>query len=90
MNLSADNLILMALKLAEDEPKEVILRCYECHGETAELFLRSDLGLTLGDPVDLLEQPPTTEFLSEQQIFTLQPWKIASFKLGLGTSILSH
>ncbi|MCM0592164.1 MAG: alpha-mannosidase [Gloeotrichia echinulata IR180] len=82
LNLSADNLILMALKLAEDEPKQVILRCYECHGETAELFLQSDLGLTLGDPVDLLEHSSaTTELLSEQQIFTLQPWKIGTFKL---------
>ncbi|MEH2419328.1 alpha-mannosidase [Nostoc sp.] len=81
LDLSAENLILMALKLSEDDPQQLILRCYECHGETAELSLQSDLGLSLGDTVDLLERSPNTEFSSGQQIFTIHPWKIASFKV---------
>ncbi|QHG17786.1 alpha-mannosidase [Nostoc sp. ATCC 53789] len=81
LDLSAENLILMALKPSEDNPQQLILRCYECHGETAELSLQSNLGLNLGDRVDLLERSSTTEFSSGQQILTIQPWKIASFKV---------
>ncbi|MEH1841730.1 MAG: alpha-mannosidase [Nostoc sp.] len=81
LDLSAENLILMAFKPSEDDPQQLILRCYECHGETAELSLQSDLGLNLGDRVDLLERSSTNEFSSGQQILTIQPWKIASFKV---------
>ncbi|NJR74411.1 MAG: alpha-mannosidase, partial [Scytonema sp. CRU_2_7] len=82
LDLSAQNLILMAFKQAEDDPKQWILRCYECHGETANLHLQSDLGLTMGESVDLLERPLLTpQFSSQQQIFTIAPWKISSFKV---------
>lgn len=82
LDLSAENLILMAFKQAEDNPKQWILRCYECHGQTADLQLQSDLELTLGESVDLLEQSlPTPEFSSKEQIFTIQPWKISSFQV---------
>ncbi|MEH2004776.1 alpha-mannosidase [Nostoc sp.] len=81
LDLSSENLILMALKPSEDDPQQLILRCYECHGEIAELSLQSDLGLNLGDTVDLLERSSTTKFSSQQQILTIQPWKIASFKV---------
>ncbi|QLE59103.1 alpha-mannosidase [Nostoc sp. TCL26-01] len=80
LNLSAENLVLMALKPAEDDSQKLILRCYEAHGTTTELSLQSDLGLTLGEPVDLLERT-STEFSSQQQIFTIQPGKISTFKL---------
>lgn len=78
LDLSAKNLILMALKPAEDNPQQLILRCYECHGETADLCLQSDLEMSLGNTVDLLERP-----LSQPQSFTIQPWKIASFQVNL-------
>ncbi|WP_414517071.1 alpha-mannosidase [Nostoc sp. PCC 9305] len=81
LDLSAENLILMALKPSEDDPQQLILRCYESHGETAELSLQSDLGLNLGNPVDLLERSTSTEFSSQQQILMIQPWKIANFKV---------
>ncbi|MEH2040247.1 alpha-mannosidase [Nostoc sp.] len=81
LNLSAENLILMALKPSEDDPQQLILRCYESHGETAELSLQSDLGLNLENPVDLLERSASTEFASQQQILIIQPWKIANFKV---------
>ncbi|MEH2330443.1 alpha-mannosidase [Nostoc sp.] len=81
LDLSAENLILMALKPSEDDPQQLILRCYESHGETAELSLQSDLGLNLGNTVDLLERSASTEFSSQQQILIIQPWKIANFKV---------
>ncbi|WP_414544573.1 alpha-mannosidase [Nostoc sp. CCY0012] len=78
LDLAAENLILMALKPAEDNPQQLILRCYECHGETAELSLQSDLEMSLGDTVDLLERSS-----SQPQSLTIQPWKIASFQVVL-------
>ncbi|MEH2232244.1 MAG: alpha-mannosidase [Nostoc sp.] len=81
LDLSAENLILMALKPSEDDPQQLILRCYESHGKTAELSLQSDLGLNLENTVDLLERSDSTEFSSQQQILMIQPWKIANFKV---------
>jgi alpha-mannosidase len=77
LDLSAENLILMALKPAEAHPEKLILRCYECHGETAGLCLQSDLGFSLGNTVDLLESSPGLQ----PSDTTIQPWKIASFEL---------
>ncbi|MGD1910357.1 MAG: alpha-mannosidase, partial [Rivularia sp. (in: cyanobacteria)] len=80
MDISAQNLILMAFKPTEDNPKQWILRCYECHGETALGKLTSDIGLNVTESVDLLERPlPNSELSSESKIFTIKPWKIASF-----------
>lgn len=82
LNLSADNLILMALKQAEDNSQQWILRCYECHGETANLSLQSTLGLHLAEAVDLLEQPTqNSQFSPSHSNLTVQPWKIATFKI---------
>ncbi|TVP60307.1 MAG: alpha-mannosidase [Nodularia sp. (in: Bacteria)] len=75
LNLSDENLILMAFKFSEDNPQQLILRCYECHGQIAELSLQSDLGLYLGNEVDLLENS------SEQQNLTIQPKKISTFQV---------
>lgn len=82
LNLQAENLILMALKLSEDDAYQWILRCYECYGELAELALKSDLDLAIAQPVNLLEQPvQLPEQSSNQQAFQIQPWKIANFTL---------
>ncbi|MBD2343729.1 alpha-mannosidase [Anabaena subtropica] len=83
LNLPAENLVLMALKPSEEDQQKLILRCYESHGVTAELSLQSDLQFTLGTPVDLLERS-TSEFSSQQQISTIQPWKIATFQVWNG------
>jgi alpha-mannosidase len=77
LNLSAENLILMTFKQAEDD-QQWILRCYECHGETAELTLTSDLKLSLADSVDLLERYLST---TESSSHNIKPWKILSFKV---------
>jgi alpha-mannosidase len=78
LNLSDENLILMAFKQSEDDPEQWILRCYECHGKTAELEVQSDLGLTLGESVDLLERSANSD---EQQNNIVNPWKIINFKI---------
>ncbi|MBE9050321.1 alpha-mannosidase [Nostocales cyanobacterium LEGE 11386] len=82
LDLGAENLILMACKPAEDNPQQLILRCYECHGATAELSLHSDLGMKLGDTVDLLERASTTTVSSSHKA-TIQPWKITTFQVSL-------
>jgi alpha-mannosidase len=82
LNLDDKNLVLMAFKQAEDNSEAWIMRCYECHGETAQMDFQSDLGLSLDIPVDLLERSlATPEFSSGQHAFTIQPWKIHSFQV---------
>lgn len=80
LDLRHENLILMAFKQSEDDPQQWILRCYECHGETAGLNLRSDLGLSIAQSLDLLERPiKTPEMSLGRQAFSISPWKIATF-----------
>ncbi|NJP09300.1 MAG: hypothetical protein HC866_07270 [Leptolyngbyaceae cyanobacterium RU_5_1] len=83
LNLGSENLVLMAFKQAEDSLDEWILRCYECHGDTAQVNLHSDvLNLKLECAVDGLERPrhiPKTE----GQTVTIHPWEIASFKVSV-------
>ncbi len=74
ISLGSQDLILMALKRSQEHPQEWILRCYESQGQGTELELTSDLGLELGQSVDLLERPTT-----ERQ--DIEPWKIRSFNL---------
>jgi len=73
LNLSADNLVITAFKQSEDNPKQWILRCYECHGLVAEkVSLQSILELKVAQKVDILEFPTQTSF-------DIMPWKIANF-----------
>jgi alpha-mannosidase len=84
LNLSAENLVLMAFKPAEDDQNAIVIRCYECHGKTAEINFHSDFGYRLETQIDLLERPiPTPPFSSNQQNFTIQPWKVVSFKVAV-------
>ncbi|MEG4530535.1 alpha-mannosidase [Microcoleus sp. D2_18a_D3] len=88
LDLSAENLVLMAFKQSEDDSNVGILRCYECHGEEAKLELNSDLGLAISHPVDLLEQPINLPQKSDDGTsFTISPWKIASFAVNLSLPI---
>lgn len=82
LDLQAENLIVMALKQAEDYPDQFVLRCYECHGEVAESQVQSDLGLNIAHCVDLLERPtPLLDASSDGKNVKILPWKIASFTL---------
>ncbi len=95
LDLSSENLILMAFKQSEDETGQFILRCYESLGETAQLSLQSDLGYRIDHRVDLLErkcqdaqseEPVSQTSLTaaqtpSEQAFSISPWKIATFKV---------
>lgn len=81
LDLGAENLVLMALKFAENNYNEVILRCYECHGEKAKLNLENNLDLTIKEFVNLLENSLNNyPNLQDNQVF-IDKWKIMSFKL---------
>jgi alpha-mannosidase len=73
INLSAENLILMAIKEGKNG---LILRCYECHGETANIELKSDLNLDIVAEVNCLEAK-----IIEKVETIIEPWKIKTFKL---------
>jgi alpha-mannosidase len=84
LDLSAENLVLVAFKQSEDDSNVWILRCYECRGEEAKLELNSDLGLAISQLVDLLEQPIILPQKSDDGTsFRISPWKIASFAVNL-------
>ncbi|WP_245939707.1 alpha-mannosidase [Stenomitos frigidus] len=89
LDLGADNLVLMAFKQSEDSPDEWILRCYECHGEDAQLTFHSDLGLELGERVDLLERSTDLQ-TTKGQTATVRPWEIASFRVSSQQSAVSQ
>jgi alpha-mannosidase len=76
LDLQAENLVLMAFKQSENSAQQWILRCYECHGDHAQLSLASDLDLAIAHRVNLLEEPTQDE---KGQTCQLVPWKIANF-----------
>ncbi len=86
LSIPVENLVLMALKPAEDQTQHWVLRCYECHGQPAEFRLVSDLALTVDAPVDLLERStidmPSTSSPSDSSPLGISPWKIMSFQVG--------
>ncbi len=85
LDLSAENLVLMAFKQSEDNANLWILRCYESQGKEARLELESDLSLAISQSVNLLEQPTTLPEKSEDgKGFQISPWKIASFSIAYG------
>ena len=77
VDLQSENLILTAFKQSEDDREKFVLRCYECHGETAELNLENDLGLEIEHSVDLLERFQK----DDRDPHSIEPWKIKSFSL---------
>lgn len=81
LDLSADNLILMAFKQSEDDRSQFIIRCYECHGDTAQLSLHSDLGLSIGQSVDLLERSLVSAENPALPATSISPWKIVTFQV---------
>jgi alpha-mannosidase len=76
LNLSADNLILTALKLSEN--RELILRCYEAHGREVIFQLKSDLNLQSDKLLDCLER--NTD-LKVKQGDRIEPYKIVTLRL---------
>lgn len=82
LDLTDENLILMAFKQGEQNSNQWVMRCYECHGETAELKLQSGLDLEIVRSLDLLErQIDSPENKPEGETRKIDPWKIASFQI---------
>ncbi|MEM8718262.1 MAG: alpha-mannosidase [Cyanobacteria bacterium P01_G01_bin.39] len=75
LNLSADNLVLMALKPSHHQ--DLIMRCYETHGSEAQINLKSDLDFELNTLLDCLERENTNDEIVHQ----IKPHKIATFRL---------
>ncbi|MGK7941910.1 MAG: alpha-mannosidase [Crocosphaera sp.] len=78
LEIESDNLILSAFKPSENGENNYILRCYECTGKTSKINIKTDLDLTLGKKVNLLEEPITDNK-------RIEPWKIVSFQLHSST-----
>ncbi|MFP4101964.1 alpha-mannosidase [Coleofasciculus sp.] len=82
LELSAENLVVIALKRSQDNPHRWILRCYECQGEEAEFWFNSDLGLAIEGCVDLLERPVDQSPESPTvQALKIAPWQIRSYAI---------
>ncbi|MDJ0510460.1 MAG: alpha-mannosidase [Crocosphaera sp.] len=78
LEIESDNLILSAFKPSENEDNCYILRCYDCEGKPSNITIKSDLDLTLGQTVNLLEEAKN----NNQKI---APWKIISLQVHLRT-----
>jgi alpha-mannosidase len=65
----------MALKQAEEDPHQWIMRWYECHGESASIPVTHPLHLDHLHPVDLLERS-LPELTSPQN--QISPWQVVS------------
>ena len=76
LRVEANNLILMALKQAEQHPGQWVMRWYECHGETALIPSNNNLNLNCQQSVNVLEQPE-----NEVKPDHISPWQIASYLL---------
>lgn len=76
LDLSAKNLILMALKPSEDDKNTYILRCYECHGEESELKIKGELNLAIASSTNLLEIPE-----GDRELTSFSPWQIKTLKI---------
>jgi alpha-mannosidase len=96
LHLEPQNLILTALKRAEDHTDQWILRVYECEGRSAELtlaerdLLSQHLDLKTTRATDLLEQPkPDTTSVSGLEMPTVQisPWQIATLVVAKAPTI---
>jgi alpha-mannosidase len=74
LDLSADNLVMMAFKPSADPAQAWVMRCYECHGVAGEIELTGDLGLEIDRSVDLFDEPE-----SASPNLTINPWQIRSF-----------
>ena len=85
LNLSADNLILMALKPSKKQ--SIILRCYESQGQPTIIKIKGDLNLKLDAQLDCLE---TEQKPNEPQINHIQSYKINTFRLKKTFNNIKH
>jgi alpha-mannosidase len=75
LSLGTAQLVLMAFSPSIMHPGQVVLRCYESAGVANICDIQNSLDLTLGAPVDLLENPLS----STTSDAAVQPWQIKSW-----------
>ncbi len=75
LNLSADNLILIAFKLADDQ--QPIMRCYEAHGEETKLIFKNNIGLQIDSFINCLEEKQDINNIHDYKV---RPYQIISCK----------
>jgi len=81
IQLHNPNLMLAALKLAENSTTDFVLRCYETHGKSAQIEATTSLNITgitrtECQRVNILETP-----IEKDQHASIQPWEIASYRI---------
>ena len=78
LEIQNSNVILSALKLAEEDSNSIILRCYESQGDRTELKITNSLNLvrTNGNELNLLELRTKSK-----QTTVIEPWKITTHQL---------
>ncbi|MBI3005074.1 MAG: alpha-mannosidase [Ignavibacteriales bacterium] len=85
--ISKRNVQLSSLKKAEDSD-DLILRLYECHGETTDCSVAFDFVVKTAEECDLLENPLKGLKLSKGRMaLKFQPFEIKTLKLGLRKKI---
>jgi alpha-mannosidase len=73
LNLSSDNLGLMALKQREDHPDQWVLRCYETSGASAQLEITTAFDHKVKTRLNLLEEDQPGD--NDNNV---NPWQIVS------------
>lgn len=78
LSIQNPNIVLSALKPAENNPQSFVLRCYEAEGTPTQLNLRNTIRLktTNNTRINLLEHSIQTEKAEE-----IAPWQIATYRL---------
>ncbi len=79
LELSAENLILMAFKPSEEHDGEIIMRFYECCGKTTKFSLQNELYLASDSQTNNLEQVAVNS--NKKTEIAVNPWQIITFKV---------
>ena len=80
LNLSPDNLILMALKLSSGQ--KLIMRFYEAEGLKSNLTINSDLDLSVSKKINALEQEYQSQINKN-----ITAYKIRTYQIDINTKI---
>lgn len=77
LHIQNSNLCLCALKPSENSLKQIIIRCYETDGRTAQLNIANSLNIHKSKikRVNLLE-----ETVEEQDVLNIKRWQIATYQ----------
>ncbi|MEM6452598.1 MAG: alpha-mannosidase [Cyanobacteria bacterium P01_D01_bin.105] len=80
LQIHNQNLVLSALKPAEDSSQQIVLRCYESHGQSATLNATNTLGISISanhaERINILE-----ESVDIDQPMRIEPWQIISYQM---------